>query len=97
MGKVKELSEIFPQKVIEFHKSDKSYGKISERLSIPISPFFHRVIKKFNNLYSTKTLPERGRKSKLSTTIAHKICWGVKTNPRVVLIDIDESTKYQCY
>lgn len=87
MGKTKELTVDLRQKIIDFHKEGNSYGDISARLHIPRSTVQY-VIKKFAKFGTVKTLPGRGRRPKLSSRTARKLCRDVNTNPRVVLDDI---------
>lgn len=87
MGKTKELSVALRQRIVDFHKSGNSYGIISRRLAIPRSTV-QSVIKKFEVCGTTRTLPGRGRKPKMSPRTVRKLCRDVNINPRIVLKDV---------
>ena len=75
IGKTKELRTDLRQRIINF-----------DTLRSTVKSFI-----KFKQFGTTKNLPGRGRKPKLSLRIARKLCREVSINPRIVLKGITKS------
>ena len=85
MEKAKELSVDLRQGIINLYKLGNSYSTISNWLPIPST--VQSLKKKLKQFGMTENLPGCGRKAKLSTRTAQKLCHKVNINPRVVLKD----------
>lgn len=94
MVKTKEHSNDVRKKIIDFYEIGLSYGEISKRLDISRSTV-QSIIKKFKQVQTTENLPGRGRKAKISTRTARKLCREVNLNPRTNINDLTKNLDEQ--
>ncbi|CAB3995343.1 Transposable element Tcb1 transposase [Paramuricea clavata] len=80
MGKAKEHSIELRQRIVDFHKTGSSLGKISRRLKIP-KQSVATIVRKYKSVGMIHTLPRSGRKPLLSAT-AEQLVRMVRSNPK---------------
>ncbi len=81
MAKKKELSENLRQRVVDTHGQGKGYKAISKQYAVPVATV-QSIIRKFKKFNTVKNISGRGRKRKVSSKLARKICREVNNNPR---------------
>lgn len=81
MGKKKELSEDVRQRIVQAHGERKGYKAIAKQYNVPVATI-QSIINKYKRFNTVKNLSGRGRKRKVSTKLARKICREVSKDPR---------------
>ena len=82
MGKEKDLSEDFGQRVVRAYIEGKGYKAISEQFKVPVTTVDSGV-RKYKTFNTVKNLSGRGMKRKESTKLARKTCRDANNNPRI--------------
>ena len=81
MTKKKELSEDLRQHLVHAHNEGEGYKAISKQYDVPVATV-QSLIKKHKKFNAITYLSGRGRKCKVSTKLARKICREVSNHPR---------------
>ena len=84
MVKTKELSDDLRMSIVNAHKDGKGYKAISKLFRVPVSTV-QSIVQKYKKFSTVKNIGKRGRKSKMSTRLARKVCREALCNPRTTI------------
>ena len=89
MPRKKELSGRLRKTIIDMYNDGLGYKKISSELGVHLS-IVQKIISKWKDNRSTKTLPRTGRPPKISLSTARKLVQEGVKNPRVTSRELQE-------